>query len=139
VFSERAFLQTSRTACLKCLNWGYANIYGLWTEIHITSVLTPDILYKELVKFGRLRNLDTYEQLRRRIDYMVFHFKTGDDEYHQYQMPMSEYVIYEQLEEAAYRSSGNDELLNNTYFDELPKDTSTPFDDVEQLPSTEQK
>jgi len=107
----------------------YANVYGLWNEIHITSVLTPDMLYNELVKFGRLRSADTYEQLRRRIDYMVFHFKTGDNEYHQYQMPMSEYVSYEQLEAAAYKSIGDDgELLGKVYFEELPKNTPTPFD-----------
>jgi len=76
----------------------YTNVYGLWTEVHITSVFPPELVYREM----RLSNkaIDTYEQLRRRITYVVYHYKNGE-EFCKYQIPMSEYTTYEELKEMA--------------------------------------
>ena len=72
----------------------YTNIVGLWDEVHLTSVFPPDILYQDMIRHNR--KIDTYEQLRRRIDRMVYHYK-NEGQYHTIDIPMSEYENYEQL------------------------------------------
>ena len=77
----------------------YSNIIGLWGEIHITSVLPPEQLYRKMVDENR--ELDTLEQLIRRITAVVHHWKTPDGKYHQYEQPIKEYTNYENLELSA--------------------------------------
>lgn len=74
----------------------YGNKKMMWNEVHITSVLPPEELYKEMVDSVN-RMYDTYAQLRNRIDYIVYHWK-DESGYHQYQVPMAEYRDYKDLE-----------------------------------------
>ena len=92
----------------------YGNICGLWTEVHITSVFPPDRLYKDMIQANS--DIDTYEQLRRRINYIVYHYK-NEDEFCSYTMPMKYYRSYAQLQKAA--------SLNITDTNELAKLAST--------------
>lgn len=94
----------------------YANGVQLWTEVHITSVKTPDMVYESLICDDRERNIDTFEQLRRRISIIVFHWK-NDFGYHQYSMPMSDYIDYQHLC-----------ITAKTSFVPLPPELKTPFD-----------
>ena len=104
----------------------YTNIIGLWTEVHITSVFTPDILYQKMISNNK--TIDTYEQLRRRINYMVYHYKK-DGEYFAYELPMSEYENYQQLKRKAYSETGNGYTSENpSLFEMFPDDKPTPFD-----------
>ena len=73
----------------------YSNVYALWTEIHITSILPPECIYEKMVQ--NYQNLDTYEQLKRRLDYIVLHYK-NDGEYYEIVCPMADYVNYCQLQ-----------------------------------------
>jgi len=68
----------------------YANIVGLWNEVHITSVYPPDLLYESMIMNNR--KVDSYEQLRRRITYVVYHYKNDKGEYCNHEMPMTEYI-----------------------------------------------
>ena len=104
----------------------YTNVIGLWTEVHITSVFPPDILYKDMIRHDR--KIDSYEQLRRRIDIIVYHYKDAG-EYKTFELPMSEYTSYEQLKNKAYSSGKVDDgPANQAMFDLLPTDTPTPWD-----------
>ena len=73
----------------------YSNIYALWNEVHITSVYPPEVLYEMLIPFES-RKYDTFQQLKRRITYMYYHY-IQDGEMKYYIMPMSEYKDYKQL------------------------------------------
>lgn len=79
----------------------YSNVCGLWSEVHITSVLPPDMVYKNMVTENR--DIDTMRQLFRRIDLIVYHWKDKNG-YHQFELPMSEYKDYEDLKSRAIGS-----------------------------------
>lgn len=80
----------------------YTNIYGLWNEVHITSVLPPERVYENMVQDNR--HLDTSDQLMRRISFVVYHWIDEDGKYQEFQQPMKEYSDYETLEEIAKNS-----------------------------------
>lgn len=95
----------------------FANIVGLWTEVHITSVKTPDMVYHALITDESEREIETFEQLKRRINFIVYHWKV-DDNYYEYSMPMIEYKGYEDLVRRACSSQ----------FYKLPQGVDTPFE-----------
>ncbi len=55
----------------------YSNVKALWNEVHITSVLTPSECYSK----ATLEENDRIEQLLRRINSIVYHFKDNDGLY----------------------------------------------------------
>lgn len=71
----------------KQLHARYSNIWMLWNEVYITSVYTPQEIYEITVAESR-RNVDTLQQLRRRISDIIYcwHDKDG---YHRRTIPMS--------------------------------------------------
>lgn len=75
----------------------YSNVLMLWKEVHITSVLPPEAIYENMINSSRYANLDTYGQLKRRIDTIIYHYKNEKNEYCQYQQKASEYKDYETL------------------------------------------
>lgn len=72
----------------------FTNVLSLWSEIHICSVLPPEEVYKNMV--NESRNLDTIEQLKRRINTVVYHYKQ-DNEYFKYDKPMNQYKGYKSM------------------------------------------
>jgi hypothetical protein len=80
----------------------YSNIRGLWTETHICTVLPPERLYAKMVTENS--DYDAYLQLKRRIDFIVYHWIDEDGKYRQFEMPMSEYIDYETLKRTAENS-----------------------------------
>lgn len=76
----------------------YNNVYALWTEVHITSVYPPEILYSEMA--GNQKN-EPIEQFYRRITDIVYHEKI-DGEYRTFTLPMEKYKGYDALRYAAY-------------------------------------
>lgn len=77
----------------------YANAYALWTEVHITSVFSPEDVYKSMVEESA-RNKDKITQLKRRIDEIVYHYKT-EDGFQTFVLPMEQYENMEQLKKLA--------------------------------------
>ena len=77
----------------------YANAYALWTEVHITSVFPPEEAYNFMVE-ENMRNKDKIVQLKRRIDTMVYHYRT-EEKFQKLELPMSQYENYEHLKEQA--------------------------------------
>ncbi len=76
----------------------YTNIIGLWSDVHISTVLPPEKTYQNMVNENQ--NIDTITQLFRRINTIVYHWK-DEQGYHTYEMPMSEYIDYEDLKNRA--------------------------------------
>jgi hypothetical protein len=68
----------------------YANILPLWTEVHIATTKPPEKLYESKDK----------SELYRRIHTIVYHWKDGE-KYHEREIPMSDYIDYETLEQAS--------------------------------------
>ena len=56
----------------------FLNTYNLWTNVIITSVYPPDEVYNFMVDEYN-RRTDSFEQLLRRINKIVFHFKDVDE------------------------------------------------------------
>ncbi len=104
----------------------YTNVLSLWNEIHITSVYPPEKLYHDMIHANK--SIDTFEQLRRRISFIVYHYKEGN-RYFKYQIPMSEYVDYDALVKSVHNNANlaiDNNLLKNAV--QLDMNTPTPFD-----------
>lgn len=76
----------------------YSNGYALWTEVHIFTVLPPEMIYKAMVEENR--GIDTYEQLSRRIDFVVYHY-CEDGIFKTFELPMEKYTNYDDLRRLA--------------------------------------
>ena len=76
----------------------YSNVYALWTEVHITSVFSPEEVYKKMVEQDRDR--DSIKQLWRRINYVVYHW-TEKGEFCEFKQSMKDYLSYGFLKQAA--------------------------------------
>ena len=73
----------------------FQNILPVWTEVHITSVFPPESIYEIMVDREQ-RDLDKYEQLCRRLDFIIYHYKE-EGEFKEFQLPMEEYINYENM------------------------------------------
>ena len=73
----------------------YTNIFALWNEVHITSVLSPEDVYKKMVQENR--TVDTIEQLLRRINFVVEHF-IKDGKYTKTKIKMEDYLKFEEIQ-----------------------------------------
>lgn len=80
----------------------YVNTLPLWTEVHISSILPPERVYRNMVRDNL--DLDTMKQLFRRINFVIYHFIDEDGKYREFQQPMEEYSDYETLKEIAENS-----------------------------------
>ena len=112
-----SFLLTVLDVYKRSYHARYANVIGLWNEVHITSVKTPDMVYENMITDEAERGVETFEQLRRRITHIVYHWK-DENGYHSYEMPMDLYKGYPDLMQRA--------LYEN--FRTLPSGVNTHFD-----------
>ena len=69
----------------------YQNVYNLWTSVVICSVFPPEQVYSFMVDDMK-KNVDSIQQLLRRLNEIVYHYKNKDGKYREYRMPASEYV-----------------------------------------------
>lgn len=73
----------------------YANVYALWNEVHITSVYPPEEIFKDIVGDNTSKH-ETYEQLRRRISFIVYHY-VDNGEFKSKEIPIADYSDYVSL------------------------------------------
>lgn len=57
----------------------YSNVFALWEEIHITSIFSPKEVYYIMVPEEK-RTADSVDQMMRRIDNVIYHFKVTTEE-----------------------------------------------------------
>lgn len=79
----------------------YNNVYALFEQVHITSVFTPDEIYKSIVG-PENREVDSLDQLMGRIKVVIFHWKYGE-EYKSYGILGKKYTSREDLQRRALR------------------------------------
>lgn len=77
----------------------YENAFSLWTKVFITSVYPVEKIYEIMVDEDK-RNDDSYEQLIRRINKIVYHY-IENGEYKTYEIYAREYIDYEDLRNRA--------------------------------------
>lgn len=87
----------------------YSNTYALWHEVYITSIFSPEQLYREMVPRYR-RQTDTYEQLRRRITDLTFFYFDDSHQRQQLSIEMDFYNTIDDLKKS---------LEENIPFDEV--------------------
>ena len=74
----------------------FSNVYMLWSQVYITSIYPPEDLYALMVPADR-RKIDTYEQLRRRINDITYCFIDIDGSRKRYTLPMDAYRSYKEF------------------------------------------
>ncbi|MBQ3160800.1 MAG: hypothetical protein IJC04_01585 [Oscillospiraceae bacterium] len=72
------------------LHCRYRNTYALWNKVYVMSILPPEEVYYNMVDFSRRRQ-DTFTQLKRRINKIVYHYKDVNGEYKTFEMLPDEY------------------------------------------------
>lgn len=80
----------------------YQNTYNLWESVIICSILPPEKVYERMVSFAE-RNTDNFKQFMRRLNKIVYHYKSGD-EYKTYEMLPDEYVCADDMKRKAMAS-----------------------------------
>ncbi len=96
----------------------YFNKFALWNNVHITSVIPMEEWYNN----DNIR--DTFEQLKRRVTHITYHFMTCNNvfipdkmaflkdhkkieiKYHEYTVESAKYISYEKLEKEALSANG---------------------------------
>ncbi len=94
----------------------YANVYMLWTEVHITSIFPPEEAYKFMVEKEN-QNMDKIQQLLRRLSYIVYHYKENGA-FKSFTLDAGMYKDYETLKQT----------VDKRLYDFQPFDGETPFD-----------
>lgn len=95
----------------------YNNTYNLWEKVIITSVYPPEVLYQNMVALDQ-QTVDSYLQLKRRINKIVFHYKE-DNEYKTYSIDCNDYTNYADLKNLAFHKDCF-EKITITEMEELP-------------------
>lgn len=68
----------------------YQNTYNLWTSVYICSVYPIEEVYKLMVSTIQ-QNTDSFQQLLRRINTIVYHYVNDKGEFKTFEMPAKEY------------------------------------------------
>lgn len=87
----------------------YSNVYNLWNQVYITSVYPPELIYQNMVP-SEQQTIDSYEQLIRRINKIVFHY-IEDGEYKTYTMDAKDYIDYADLQARAFSKQSQDGFI----------------------------
>ena len=74
----------------------YSNVYNLWDIFIITTIYAPEELFEIMVASDK-RKIDSYEQLRRRINKIVYHYKDDSGNFMSYTMDSKDYVDRDDL------------------------------------------
>lgn len=103
----------------------YHNALCLWNRVVITSVYPPEEIY-EIMTDKMHQKSDTFEQLRRRLTKIVYHYKEND-EYKTYSISGKDYIDYADLKAMAHG--------NNNGFSDINKEDAIPFDSDSDKPA----
>lgn len=78
----------------------YQNVYNLWTSVYICSIYPPEKAYSFMVD-DKQKNVDSIQQLLRRLNVIVYHYINKDGKYRAFKMSASDYVdAYDMIERA---------------------------------------
>lgn len=74
----------------------YENTYNLWDILIITTVFSPEELFEIMVAYDK-RKIDSYTQLKRRINKIVYHYRTDEGDFMTYTIEAKDYVDRDDL------------------------------------------
>jgi hypothetical protein len=77
----------------------YSNCFALWSEVHITSIFSPEDIYGGMVNW-ETQAKDTIKQLLRRITQYVYHYKENG-EFKTFKLPGNQYKDFDDLKRKA--------------------------------------
>ena len=89
----------------------YKNTYALWTQVLICTVLAPEEVYHNMVDNNK--NSDTFEQMMRRLDVIVYHYK-WKGEYKTFELLPSEYNGKDDMIDRAMKWQQKQDALAST-------------------------
>lgn len=69
----------------------YQNVYNLWTSVIICSIYSVEKIYSFMVDDTE-KNVDSMQQLLRRLNVIVYHYINKDGKYRAFEMPACDYV-----------------------------------------------
>lgn len=92
----------------------FNNRYALWNEIHFATVLTPELCYENMVSENNRKD-DTYQQMLRRIDIIVYHHKDENGKYHRFDLPMCEYKGIDDLKARALKAAADQIAFDDVF------------------------
>lgn len=98
----------------------YQNTFNLWDTVIITSIYPLEDIYNFLVD-AEHRKTDSFFQLVRRFESIVYHYVTDTGEYKTFSLPSAQYINYDDLKNRA--------LANEDGFMALLPTEKTPFED----------
>ncbi|MEW4354609.1 replication protein RepA [Streptococcus pneumoniae] len=120
----------------------YSNIFTLWEEIHITSIFSPKQIYNIMVPENK-RTADSEEQMMRRINEVVYHFKVttedGEPLYKQIVFSVADYNNHsqEQIERFAYQfDCSNPEISVYNFENDAFYSTMNPVNHKKKKPTS---
>jgi hypothetical protein len=87
----------------------YSNKYALWTEVHITSVYPPEELYDYMIQDNKM--IDTYEQIRRRINTVEYHYRDENGNYASIKTPMEEYTGHQDQKNSVTQETDDNDAM----------------------------
>lgn len=89
----------------------YKNTYALWTQVLICTVLAPEEVYHNMVDNNK--NSDTFAQMMRRLDVIVYHYK-WKGEYKTFELLPSEYNGKDDMIDRAMKWQQKQDALAST-------------------------
>ena len=113
----------------------YKNTYALWTQVMICSVLSPEEVYENMVDSNK--KSDTFHQLMRRLDVIVYHYK-WKGEYKTFELLPSEYNGKDDMIDRAMKWQQTQDALASTKKASEQMDTDKS-DIIESLFGIEEK
>ena len=113
----------------------YKNTYALWTQVLICTVLAPEEVYHNMVDNNK--NSDTFAQMMRRLDVIVYHYK-WKGEYKTFELLPSEYNGKDDMIDRAMKWQQKQDALASTKKASEQMDTDKS-DIIESLFGIEEK
>ena len=104
----------------------YSNIYTLWNEVHITSIYPIEEIYDMTVDSAK-QNQDTFDQLLRRVNYIIYHYIDGD-KFLSYKISSKDYHGYGDMIVDLFNERPPENLILTEYGEILTKE------ELEKLP-----
>lgn len=105
----------------------YTNTYNLWTTTIITSIYGPDEFFDIIIDKNR-RNIDRFEQLKRRLTKIVYHYKESG-EYKTYSISPENFFSSALIRKIIDQRINNEDDMNNIEYSE--DDINNIDDDLE--------
>ena len=104
----------------------YQNTYNLWNSVIICSIYPPEEIYEMMVNDTN-KNTDSFQQLMRRLNTIVYHYRNSKGEYKTYTLSADRYKSAEDMIKQAEQEERNSGGSIDEF--EPVTDNGLPFND----------